>query len=75
MSNIKAIESAENEIKRLEKINGEVLGALKMGLQMWRSTEPRKLDEALTWRQNDEKAMNAAKQAIAHAEPETDIRD
>ena len=76
--NIKAIESAENEIKRLEKINGELLEACKFVKKFFD-----KLDDGLA---TDDPITIIRKrfhtpvhkildEAIAHAEPVTDIRD
>jgi hypothetical protein len=55
------------EIARLLSINAKLLAALRAVLVMWNVKEPRKLDEALTWRQNDERALAMAENAIAEA--------
>ena len=47
----------------------DLLEALKaMRTMMDRGPQPRKFDEALTWRQNDERAREMADAAIARAE-------
>jgi hypothetical protein len=45
----------------------DLLAALKALLVMCHSPEPVKLDEALTWRENDERAEAMARAAIAKA--------
>jgi hypothetical protein len=45
----------------------DLLEALKALLVMCHSPEPVKLDEALTWRENDERAEAMARAAIAKA--------
>lgn len=62
-----AFQSAQARIAQLE-------GALRSVLVMWNQGPcPRKLDEALSWRQNDEKARQMADAALspATAEPPT----
>lgn len=45
-------------------VEKELYEALKAVLVMWNSKQPRKLDEMLTWRANDEKAQAMADAAI-----------
>lgn len=52
--------------RKLELLE-EMLAALEDVMIMWKAPKPKKLDDALTWRQNDEKAELAAFKAIAKA--------
>ncbi len=45
----------------------DLLEALQAVMVMWDVQQPRKLDDALTWRQNDERAHALAESAIAKA--------
>jgi hypothetical protein len=57
--------AAENTSLRASR--DELLSALKDVLVMWKSPQPTKLDEALSWRQNDINAEAAARAAISRA--------
>jgi hypothetical protein len=49
----------------------ELVDALRDVMVMWDSPQPRKLDDALTWRQNDERARMKARALIAkHGQPQ-----
>lgn len=49
----------------------ELVEALRDVMVMWDSPQPRKLDDALTWRQNDERARTKARALIAkHGQPQ-----
>jgi len=67
------VATCEKEIyARLIACAPDLLAACKALLQMNETSKPRKLDEALTWRHNDELATNMAKEAIAKAEEPND---
>lgn len=55
----------------LKSVNAHsaLVEALKACLQMAWTAKPRKLDEALSWVENDEKAREMARAALALAEP------
>ncbi len=58
--------------KMLIEASPDLLAACKALLVIMKTSKPRKLDEALTWRQNDELAVNLAEQAIKKAEEKSD---
>jgi hypothetical protein len=55
------------QVISLRASRDELLSALKDVLVMWKSPQPTKLDEALSWRQNDINAEAAARAAISRA--------
>jgi hypothetical protein len=65
---VNAMEGLTNEqVAELRASRDELLSALKDVLVMWKSPQPTKLDEALSWRQNDINAEAAARAAISRA--------
>lgn len=56
-------------IVRAVNAHSALVEALKACLQMAWTAKPRKLDEALSWVENDEKAREMARAALALAEP------
>jgi hypothetical protein len=65
---VNAMEGLTNEqVAALRASRDELLAALKDVLVMWKSPQPTKLDEALSWRQNDINAEAAARAAISRA--------
>lgn len=58
-------ESSISTVGEWRDIAERLADALRAVMVMAYSTEPRKLEEALTWRQNDEKAQAMAVAALA----------
>lgn len=54
----------ESSLKESEASCTVLREALKAVRTMWQSKKPKKLDEALSWRENDEKAESMANHAL-----------
>ena len=67
--NAEVLPEAAARVEELERVNAELLEALKALRTMTdRGPQPRKLDDALTWLGNDEMARAMTDAAIASAE-------
>lgn len=66
----KRVQELTADRDRYKRLAGELAGALRAMQTMSHYQEPRKLDEALTWRQNDMKAQEMCKTALAKAKQE-----
>ena len=62
------IKCAKTELARKDELLREAERAIRGLLIMMDSVEPRKLDDALTWRENDELARSNAQAFIATPE-------
>lgn len=62
-----SIDTEKERIRELEELGGQLVEALEAVFTMGHADPPRKLDDALTWRANDDKAHALYVAAIAKA--------